>query len=171
MGYKERILEIVDSIDIGESIFHVNILLGTSIIAGESSFTVDVGTDTQEAAWVNKWARRIFNLKTKKYEINKQVLMAHVDNEIRNRSIMIFDKCSPYKEPRRTNVYKRFRNMVNELNPDKSNFDSIMNSLFDIMKYYDTQTDTNGNIDDVHGKNVYNLLCLMEKSCGETNSN
>lgn len=105
-----------------------------------------------------------YDYKNCTWNIDKPRTVRAVEDGIIYEARRIFERCSPAKAPRRTKVYKSF-NMMTHRNVREVDF---MTHLMDICEYYNNVGDIRSEANDVHRKNIFKLLCLMEKNYGET---
>jgi len=165
MSYLDRTRTVVDSLDMGKPIFKV-IVRDNRLLVKEESWHPNLDDSNLVNKLVNRHADRLFNRESKHFYIDFSSLMQSIDSEMLSDMLDIFIACSPYDAPRRTNVYKSFRDIVGR---EKRNLE-FKKSMFDIFEYYTTTTVTDSiskSENDVHRKNIYHLLCLMEKSYGK----
>jgi len=170
MSYIDKINAILDEIDPGNATFKI-LITDNYVRVEDSHWTIP--TPTEEDFYnsrVHYCVSRSLNKETLKYEIDKDSTVSKIENDVYNDIVNIFQKCSPTKEPRRTKIYKSFVEVVRQ-NKSTIKFSS---ALFDISEYYynSAKTDSIKNsINDVHRKNIYQLLCLMEKNYAKRKTN
>lgn len=170
MSIYDKINAIIDNIDPGRPEFKVNVRKDyISIRPYDWNSGIESGAGFYETL-VKHNIRREFSSDSKKWAIDRQ----HVINEIKGHIVRsaseIFQSCSPAKEPRRTKIYKSFRTILKD-NSSKIDF---INAMADIAEYYYSVTRTDSiekSINDVHRKNIYQLLCLMEKRYAKRKEN
>jgi hypothetical protein len=164
MSYEEKILKVIEGIDTGDAKFIVRIYRN-SIRPQEKNWSAGLSNSDFYSQLVNRNVRRFFDVEKKAYSIDVESVTQNIKQTILSDVRMIFQRCSPAKQPRRTKIYKSFMNMLSE----NTENEELINALFDIEEYYwnVTQTDSiDKGTNDVHRKNVYKLLCLMEKNYG-----
>lgn len=166
MSYKAKIDEVLDSLDLGSAKFNLNIRKD-SIRVNEQKwiFNPSAGSTVYKDI-VGKVMNRTFNKDSNKYEFDRERIYRDSYRLVRDDLNHIFQQCSPAKEPRRTKLYKTFSAILKECH-GKTEF---VNSLFDIAEYYYTVTETESiksQKNDVHRKNIFQLISLMEKSYGK----
>ena len=106
----------------------------------------------------------------KKFYVDSEEIINGVDRQLHADLLNLFLRTSPNKAPRRTKIFKSFYNMTHSY---KHNQD-FKNTMFGILEYNHSVTQTESitsSNNDVHRKNIYQLLVLMEKKYGKTNSN
>ncbi len=166
MTYQDNIEAVINSIKFEKPIFDV-LVSDTELEAKPKSWRANLDESSMINRYVNRFAIRTYNGHTKKFIIHTAELIEDVNRDLVADIINIFLNCSPYDMPRRTKAYKAFRKVVAE-NTKNIKF---LDSIFNISEYYTNNT-TTGSIqnkdDGVHRKNIYHLLCLMEKSYGKT---
>lgn len=169
MSYLDKINNVVDGIDLGKPIFTVR-FKNNDISLDEGNWGLNLDKDNFIKILIHKYIERRFDKATKKYCTNTADAIKEIEREVIRKMIDIFIECSPNAKPRRTNA---FRNFVYVIEQNKS-VQEFKNSIFDIYEYYlnSTLTETiNHTNNDVHRKNIYHLLCLMEKSYGKKTGN
>lgn len=171
MSYVDKISNIVDKLDMGEPVFKLRIR-SKYISADEKEWNPNFNTNNFTEACIdfNIKRYRMFDSSRKEYYVNKDELINSIIKECVDSIILVFSECSPYDQPRRTNVYKDFIEVVKS----NKNNESFRNAIFDIQEYYFNSALTDSIThpsNDVHRKNIYHLLCLMEKSYGKKTSN
>jgi len=169
MSYQERVEKIIDSLDLGKPIFNVS-LRGKYLELEESNWDPGLEDKGFIENLVNRYARRTFSSSKRAYIVDKEDAIKNIGDHAMSNVLDVFVKCSPYSEPRRTNIYKGFCNVVN----DNRNNIEFKKSIFDIYEYYHNSTLTESikhPNNDVHRKNIYQLFFLMEKSYGKKTSN
>ena len=167
MNYIEKIEKIIATIDVGNPIFKVNVNSHQIRINDFPWSTNLVKGYYEDLIRVN--CRRDFEKGLNRYVINTQHIIACVVNEMRHNGVSLYLECAPNKEVRRTKAYKLFLATHNE---NSSNIEYI-NSMFDISEYYYnvTKTDSiNKTSNDIHRKNIFQLLTLMERKYGKKTS-
>lgn len=170
MSYIDKFDSVLGRVDIGQAKFAVDVRSNVIRIK-DTGWTFNL--DTEEGFYTElaqKSTIRTFNSIEKKFVIDKDKTLERADAYIINDVKKLFIKCSPAKEPRRTKVYKSFLSILNQ-NKGKIDF---MSSLYDICEYAHkiTQTESISHIsNDVHRKNIFQLLSLMERSYGKTETN
>lgn len=167
MNYIERIKAKTDTIDLKKPIFKIVFDRDGDIDAVEDDWSTGLSDNDILNTMINKCARRTFDKHTRTYCLNISEIQDHIRRETTGSLIDMFICCSPYDQPRRTNIYKSFYQTV------KSNLQNqeFLNNAFNICEYYydSTRTDSIKHPDnDVHKKNIYQLLCLMEKKYGKS---
>lgn len=168
MSYKDKIETIVDAVDPGEPVFRLIVDKGF-ISPREDRWNVNLTNISENSfyhEYIRKNIRRTFDTTDKKWQIDKAILISKVERDVIRDINILFTKCSPAVAPKRTKVYKNFKAIL-----DKSKHNvEFMNSMFDIAEYHWNQTQTDSILsatNDVHRKNIFRLLCLMEKSYGK----
>lgn len=165
MSYVDRVKTAIDSLDLGEPIFKTSVR-ENAIMVTEQAWKSDLDNSDLVNYMVNRYGTRVYDPKKKEFYIDMIYLLKSIDHHIFNNVLDMFVQCSHYNSPRRTNAYKGFRDTVDR---NKSN-EEFKKQIFDIYEYYinSTSTDPIKHPDnDVHRKNIYHLLCLMEKSYGK----
>jgi len=171
-NYLDKINKILDNINPGSSEFKL-IITGRYLKPKASEWNTNLPEEGFYEYYINRHAHRTFNIDKKKWILDKDTTINQIESSILNSIDGIFRKCSPNKAPRRTKIYKSFCQVVYN---NKGTIEFI-NSVFDIAEYYKSVTGVKSIItetNDVHRKNIYQLLCLMEKNYGskrEKNSN
>ena len=172
MNYRYKINKILNDIDPGKAEFRINVS-DRYIQPRIKSWEVTLEGDGFYEEAINKYANREFLSKEKKFIIDREETISTIQHRVMGRAEQMFRTCSPAKAPKRTKAYKTFRTVLYD---NKGTIDFV-NSIFDIAEYYHTITKTDSITDDkndVHRKNIFQLLCLMEKnygSKGKTSSN
>ena len=172
LNYKQKINKILDDVNPGDAEFKLNVS-ERYIRPRVKSWKADVMGQGFYEDHVNRYAYREFIPTEKKYIINREETIEQIEHRVLSLIDGVFKLCSPNKAPRRTKIYKSFRTI---LYANKGRID-FMNSVFDIAEYYKSVTTEKAiatETNDVHRKNIYQLLCLMEKNYGskrEENSN
>jgi len=163
MSYAERIKTIVNGLDLKKPIFNLNVLQNR-IELEEESWHPDLDDNDVISFYVNRYTRRQFS--DRKYSVDHTIAVKALEEDLYSCAVDMFTKTSPNKEPRRTNLYRSYCEIVRD-NLYKQEF---KDSIFNIYEYFwnstrDKQITHRDN--DVHRTNIYNLLCLMEKSYGK----
>lgn len=171
MSYVDKINSVVDALDLGKPIFNVQ-LRGKNIRVNDQEWNphFDMSNFVESSVKSNIYRYRMFDSNKKEYYVKKDDLVDSIISEHIDSIISIFTECSPYDQPRRTNIYKDFVEVVR----GNKNNEKFRDAIFNIVEYYfnSTQTDSIRHPNnDVHRKNIYHLLCLMEKSYGKKTSN
>jgi len=171
VNYKDKIIAKIKTLDVGKPIFKL-IINEQRVRLNEGSWEPNLDGTKFYNKLINCEVYRAFNVETKAFYIDEDEAIKKISNNVIRSIFNIFISCSSAKMPKRTKIYKQFQAVVKE-NRSKIEF---VNSIFDIAEYYYqvTQTDSiKKRINDVHRKNIYQLLCLMEKSYekNKTNSN
>ncbi len=166
MSYKEKINNILDEIEINNSKFTL-IIKKNLIRINEPSWTPSFKNIEGFYEFnLRNHIQRSFNKESKKYVINKEKTITYLVEGVLSNLRHIFTRCSPAKKPPRTKAYKDF---FETLRKNRNN-EAFINSIFDISEYFYTITKS-GSIshvdNDVHRKNIYQLLCLMGKKYGK----
>lgn len=171
MNYIDKINSRVEGLDVGKPIFEMHVAESVIRLSGQQ-WSPDLDDNDWYNLLVNKSCNRTFNKERKEYYIDKDATVGRIKHDVIRSITEIFKKCSPAKEPKRTKAYRNFRAIIEE---NRSTIDFI-NSIFDVAEFFYSVTKTESikhPKNDVHRKNIYQLLCLMEKSYGKakTNSN
>lgn len=165
MSYAERIKTVVDNLDLKKPVFHLTVTRNR-IETEEDRWDPDLDEDDVLSFYINRYTRRKYDTVEKTYYVDSSMAIKGLEDEMYRNSIDMFMKTSPNKEPRRTNIYRSFCNMLEE-NIYKQEF---KDSLFNIYEYFWSNTrdkQITHKENSVHRTNIYNLLCLMEKSYGK----
>lgn len=166
---KEKVDSIVSSLDVGIPIYTLN-FRQTNISVSNSSWKPTIDDSDFVGSLVKKYINRRLDLKNRRYNLNTDELYSNIGDHSVSYLREIFSACSPYSEPRRTNVYKDFMAVINANQRDAE----FQQAAFDLCEYYWNQTRTESirsKNNDVHRTNIYNLLLLMEKRYGKKSSN
>lgn len=169
MNHQEKLKNKFTSLDLGKPIFELSISTQMIRMTG-TKWSPNLEDGDMYNSLINENCSRSFDTKTKKYTINEDTIIERIEVAVARDIDNIFKSCSPAKEPKRTKAYKTFNTILRE-NRGKIEF---MNSIFDIAEYYHqvTQTESiNKSSNDVHRKNIFQLLSLMEKSYGKSKTN
>ena len=171
MNYVDKINSKLEGLDLGKPVFFLSVSPHV-IRVNPNSWVPDIEENDMYDTLIKQHCNRSFSKTNKNYFIDNDLVVSRIKDDILTNTINIFLQCSPAKEPKRTKAYKSFRTILGK---NRSRIDFV-NSLFDINEYYQSMTKTESiksPNNDVHRKNIYQLLCLMEKSYGkaETNSN
>jgi len=169
MSYYERVEKVIKSMNLGEPLFEVTIRNNNINMQGidwDSGLRGDKFIDEM----INKFAVRYFNVASRSYTVDIDDATVNIGNHVLYSIMDVLCRCSPNSEPRRTKLYKSFNKTVS-MNRNSKEFRA---AIFDIYEYYynNTQTESiNHENNDVHRKNIFQLLCLMEKRYGKTTNN
>lgn len=171
LDYKQKINKILDGINPGNAKFTL-FVSDRYIKPNDGDWESGITEEGFLADQVKSRIVRHFNPKSKKWMIDRGRTISKIEHSILGDAHRMFMRCSPNMAPRRTKAYKNFRKVVNETKDVE-----FVNSIFDITEYCETVTKTDSiqhTSNSVHRKNIYQLLCLMEKNYGskrEENSN
>lgn len=168
MGYVDKINDVLNNIDLGKPIFEVRIG-SNEITLNENGWDPDLDESICIDGFISKYARRRYSKTDKEYYVDIETTTTEIEHDVMRKILDVFIKCSPNTKPRRTNIFRNFYHVVEQ----NRNVQEFKNSIFDIYEYYfnSTLTETiDHNNNDVHRKNIYQLLCLMEKSYGKKTS-
>jgi hypothetical protein len=119
-----------------------------------------------------KW-NKSFNNRTYTYKLDEDGVKTSIISDLGEDIRRIAIKCSPAKAPARTNYIKSIKQITRNFNLREASEEQLSH-MYDIRAYYNhaTQTDLiNSSTNDVHRKNIHNLLVLMEKKYGATKKN
>lgn len=119
-------------------------------------------------------ANEICEATSKKYdsETNTFTLVcdiSHIEKSICNSLKHLMHKCHPAKKPPRTKFYKGFILTVN----DNKHNEDFVNDAVNILEYHRSVTETESitsKNNDVHRKNIFKLIELMERKYGAKES-
>lgn len=170
MNYIDKLTTLLKTIEIKPAKFKVNVReQRIDIIKPDFEYEI-LGegyyyTLLQSASVVRK-----LNLATKKFEVDCDETISQVKDDVIYNIIRTFSICSPSEHPRRTKAYKDFTEIVRK---NRNNV-KVITDIFNIYEYYLDSIKTNKinhETNDVHRKNIFQLLCLMEKKYGKTNDN
>lgn len=169
MKGEEKLEHLLDSVDLGKPIMNLSVSK-SAIRLREPEFTPSFETEGFYEELLLPSVRRFFN--GKEFELDKRSILDRVKFQIMDEIKTLFIACSDAKEPTRTKAYKGLVGVIDD-NKFKKEF---MDSLYDIAEYNYQVTRTESiksKSNDVHRKNIFQLLSLMEKRYGkaETNSN
>ena len=169
MNYVEKIRNIVDGLELGKPIFDVNVT-DRDITLSTPQWMPGLDKSDYTNYLVETKARRTFSKSEKKFYVDSEEIINGVDRSLHADILNLFLRTSPNKAPRRTKIFKSFYSIVHTY---KNNQD-FKNTMFGILEYNysvtQTESITSPN-NDVHRKNIYQLLILMEKKYGKANSN
>ena len=169
MSYIDKLNTMMDELDVGKPIFPISVNNNNVRVREERWKAGLEGADLYSLA-INRECDRTFDKLKKEYYINREYVIININRWMHQVIRDIFLKSSPAVAPKRTKVYKAFINIMKE---NRHN-EKFMNSIFDIAEYYYQVTETDSidkKVNDVHRKNIYQLLCLMEKSYGKNKTN
>lgn len=168
MIYSDKIKNLIDQVDVGEPIFKIEIT-PNEIYIRDQDWSVYLGDGFYEQL-VSSHIMRCFDRSTKQYTINYLNVQSGVVNSVLRNIMNIYTECSPNLEPRKTKGYKLFQLMYRLDTGTKEFIDSV----FGIAEYYHSVTKTDSiksTINDIHRKNIFQLLTLMERKYGKKASN
>lgn len=170
MSYEEKIKAVLSQVDLGKPSFILRV--SNSAIRPVSADWKPNIDDNGE--FFNDMTRphiyRSFSSSSNSYYLDTTDIINRVKDSVVRNAVNLFVETSPAKEPKRTTAYKSFMKVFNE---NRSKIDFI-NAMFDIAEYHYKVTATDSiksKSNDVHRKNIYQLLCLMEKNYGQTKKN
>ena len=170
MSYIEEITKVLDAIEIEPAIFKVEVSKSyISLQRPDVKYKLDL--DTFYGSLLDSTGIiKNFSSIEKEFQIDYESTCVQALNDVLYGIRYVFNKCSPAKEVRRTKAYKIFNSILS----DNRNNEEFITNIFNIYEYYlhstKEYTITN-NINDVHRKNIFQLLCLMEKKYGKKNNN
>lgn len=169
MQYQDKINSVIDSLELGEPIFDIKVR-NEKISAKPANWEINLDHSDFTERMVKRCVERKYNADKRAFYIDNDTVIREIEDTIVNGIMQLFKACSPYDAPRRTKIYKDFTATVRR-NYRNSKF---INDLYNIKEYVHSVTQTDSithRTNDVHRKNVYSLLCLMEKNYGEKTSN
>lgn len=171
MSFIDKINALIDNVDPGKAEFIVGVRKDYISIRAPA-WDSNISNQGYYESLLKRTIIRTYLNEGRRWLIDRDRTISSIQNQIIYQIYEIFRSCSPTKEPKRTKIYKSFCAMLGE---NKGKIDFI-NSIADVSEYYYlvTKTEPIKNINnDVHRKNIYQLLCLMEKSYvkRKTNSN
>lgn len=169
MSYQDKIREVIKNMHLGTAEFKVDVYDKRIALI---EYEWDHGLDTHNfiGFLVASYGDRAYDLTFRRYTMDADNVIGRSEKYIMGNIIGVFKACSPYNQPKRTKVYKDFCDVVRNNRRDEE----FKKSIFDIHEYYFNSTLTDSikhRNNDVHRTNVYQLLCLMEKSYGKKTSN
>lgn len=169
MNYIEKMENLLDSLDTGGSKFEIRV--GDEFLrVVDSKWEPDFVTEGFYEDNLEDYISRYFDRDLKEYTINKDKTIRVLEDHIIHSMYGIFINCSPAKEPTRTKAYKGF---IATLKDNKGKIE-FTNSLFDIAEYFYSVTRTHSikkEVNDIHRKNIFQILCLMEKNNAKRKKN
>lgn len=165
MNYQEKIIAKIETLDVGKPILKL-VVNEQYIRVVENNWNANLDTTDFYNKLINNNVERTLNIKAGAYYVDKANSIKQIEGNVLRDISVIFRRCSPAKQPKRTKVYKQFLNIIRK----KQNNIELINSIFDIAEYYYQVTQTESIIkpnNSTHRKNIYQLLCLIEKKYGE----
>ena len=169
MSYVERVKDIVNNLDLGTPMFDMNITK-YHLTLKPTKGPINLDNNKFIESVIDMLFMVEYSVSDKKYTVDTDKLVHDIGLYVINSIKDVFIKCSPNKQPTRTNAYKNFIKILT----DNRNNPEFVDAIFNIYEYYADNTLTESiqhKNNDVHRKNIYHLLCLMEKSYGKKTSN
>jgi hypothetical protein len=168
MNYVQKIRDRIIAIDPGQSEFNLAVR-ANRITVKSDVWQPDLHPSESFVDYIvaDGGLNRAFNRETREWYIEGEFAIDRANSFLLRNAKSAFISCSPAKAPRRTKLWKSFLRLLEK---NKHNVD-FMNSLYDIEEYRWSVTKTESigaSSNDVHRKNIFQLLTLMEKNYGKT---
>lgn len=170
MMHEETIMSMLKQLDPGEPVVKIRLQGARSLKVEQLAWAPNLPGDSFHEFLINSHTTRhlIFGGPHKGYVIDERGSWSNIRSSVISDFSKVLSDAIPNKNPRRTDIFKKVHNLLrNRINTE------LLNFIFDVSQYHWSVTkevSLKHESNDVHRKNIYHLIKLLEQRHGSKKS-